>query len=146
MTGCRFADTAMEFNAKLGNPSDKIPVDKEKYQRLVGKLIYLPHTRPNISYAIRTGSQFMHAPYEEYMEAVNHILRYLKTIPSKGLVFRKANRKCIEAYTDSDWAASITDKKSTSAYCTFMWGHLLLGRVRSQSVVACSSAEAKYEL
>ena len=66
----------------------------------MGKLIYLSHTRPDISYVVSTVSQFMQTPYEEHMKAVNRILRYLKIIPDK---------KCIEAYTDSDWARSIVD-------------------------------------
>ena len=97
MTGCKLVDTSMEFNAKLGNFVWKVSVDQEKYQRLVGKLIYLSHTRSYISYAVSTVSQFMQAPYEEHMEVVNRILRYLKTTPSKGLMFRKIGKKCIEA-------------------------------------------------
>jgi len=62
----------------------------------------------------------MQAPYEEHMEAVNRILRYLKSTLGKGLMFRKSDRKCIEAYTDSDWAGSVIDRKSTSGYCTFV--------------------------
>ena len=50
MLGCRPADTPIEFNCKLRNSGDKVPVDKEQYQRLVGKLIYLSHTEPYISY------------------------------------------------------------------------------------------------
>ncbi|KAL0552943.1 hypothetical protein IC582_012078 [Cucumis melo] len=120
MLGCRPADTPIEFNCKLGNSDDQVPVDKEQYQRLVGKLIYLSHTRPDISFAVSVVSQFMQAPYEKHMEAVNRILRYLKNTPGKGLMFRKTNKKTIEAYTDSDWAGS------------------------KQSVVARSSAEAEY--
>ena len=119
MLGCRPADTPIEFNCKLGNSDDQVPVDKEQYQRLVGKLIYLSHTRPNISFAVNVVSQFMQAPYEKHMEAVNKILRYLKTTPGKGLVFRKTDRKTIEAYTDADWARCV-DKKSTSGYCNFV--------------------------
>ncbi|KAA0025813.1 Beta-galactosidase [Cucumis melo var. makuwa] len=78
MLGCRPADTPIEFNCKLGNSDDQIQVDKEQYQRLVGKLIYLSHTRPNISFAVSAVSQFMQAPYEKYMEVVNRILRFLK--------------------------------------------------------------------
>ncbi|KAL0556912.1 hypothetical protein IC582_005429 [Cucumis melo] len=102
MLGCRPADTPIEFNCKLGNSDDQVPVDKEQYQRLVGKLIYLSHTRPDISFAVSVVSQFMQAPYEKHMEAVNRILRYLKNTPGKGLMFRKTNRKTIEAYIDSD--------------------------------------------
>ncbi|KAA0049857.1 Beta-galactosidase [Cucumis melo var. makuwa] len=144
MLGCRPADTPIEFSCKLGNSDDQVPVDKEQYQRLVGKLIYLSHTRPDISFAVSVVSQFMQAPYEKHMEAVNRILRYLKNTPGKGLMFRKTNRKTIEAYTDSDWAGSVIDRKSTSGYCTFVWGNLVTWRSKKQSVVARSSAEAEY--
>ncbi|KAL4038587.1 hypothetical protein IC575_002209 [Cucumis melo] len=50
--GCRPVDTPIELNCKLGNSDDQVPVDKEQYQRLVGKLIYLSHTRPNISFVV----------------------------------------------------------------------------------------------
>ncbi|KAA0062437.1 putative mitochondrial protein [Cucumis melo var. makuwa] len=89
-------------------------------------------------------SQFMQAPYEEHMEAVKRILRYLKTTLDKGLMFRKTNKKTIEAYTDSDWAGSIVDRKSTSSYCTFVWGNLVTWRSNKQNVVSRSSVEAEY--
>lgn len=54
----------------------------------------------------------MQAPYKEHMEAMNRILRYLKSSPGKGIMFRKTDKKCIEAYTDSDWAESILTKSS----------------------------------
>nr|KYP37763.1 hypothetical protein KK1_041022 [Cajanus cajan] len=58
--------------------------DKGRYQRLVGKLIYLSHTRPNIAYAVNVVSQFMHDPRKPHMDAVERILRYLKSAPGKG--------------------------------------------------------------
>ncbi|KAL4025831.1 hypothetical protein IC575_014237 [Cucumis melo] len=128
MSGCRPADTPIEFNCKLGNSDNQVPVDKEQYQRLVGKLIYLSHTRPDISFAVSVVSQFIQAPYEKHTEAVNIILRYLKNTSGKGLMFRKTNRKTIEAYTDSDWAGSVVDRKSTSGYCTFVWNNLVTWR------------------
>ncbi|KAA0045052.1 Cysteine-rich RLK (receptor-like protein kinase) 8 [Cucumis melo var. makuwa] len=144
MLGCRPANTPIEFNCKLGNSDDQVPVDKEQYQRLVGKLIYLSHTRPDIFFVVSVVSQFMQAPYKKHMEAVNRILIYLKHTPGKGLMFRKTNRKTIEAYTDSDWAESVIDRKSTSSYCTFVWGNLVTWRSKKQSVVARSSVEAEY--
>ncbi|KAL4012021.1 hypothetical protein IC575_029093 [Cucumis melo] len=145
MLGCRPADTPIEFKCKLGNSDDQVSVDKEQYQRLVGKLIYLSHTRPDISFAVSVVSQFMQAPYEKHMEAINRILRYLKNTPGKGLMFRKTNRKTNEAYTGSDWTGSVIDKKSTSGYCTFVWGNLVTWRSKKQSVVARSSAKAEYK-
>ncbi|KAA0041351.1 Cysteine-rich RLK (receptor-like protein kinase) 8 [Cucumis melo var. makuwa] len=84
-------------------------------------------------------NQFMQAPYEEHMEAVKRILRYLKTTPDKGLMFRKTNKKAIEAYTDSDWAGSVVDRKSTSSYCTFVWGNLVTWRILSDLHQGCET-------
>lgn len=92
---CHPIDTSIEFNAKLRNTSDRIPVDKEKYQSLMRKLIYLYHIRPDISYVMSIVNQFMQIPYEDYIEVVNKIMRYLKTIPGKGLRLRMTNRRCI---------------------------------------------------
>ncbi|KAA0037175.1 Na(+)/H(+) antiporter NhaD [Cucumis melo var. makuwa] len=86
----------------------------------------------------------MQALYDEHREAVNRIMKYLKTTPSKGLMFRKSNKKTIGAYTDSDWAGSIVDRKFTSGYCTFVWRNLITWKSKKQSVVARSSVK-EYE-
>ncbi|PON63976.1 hypothetical protein PanWU01x14_127430 [Parasponia andersonii] len=89
-------------------------------------------------------SQFMHTPCEEHMETVFRILLYLKGTPRKGLFFKKNENRSIEALTDADWAGSITDRKSTSGYCTFVWGNLVTWRSKKQFVVARNSAEAEF--
>ncbi|CAM8951545.1 unnamed protein product [Rhodiola kirilowii] len=144
MSGCKPADTPTEPNVKLGDVKDGVPVDKGRYQRLVGKLIYLSHTRPDIAFAVSLVSQFMHCPCEEHLEAVYRIIRYLKSTPGKGLFFGKNKNRGIEVYTDADWAGSISDRRSTSGYCTFLWGNLVTWRSKKQSVVARSSAEAEF--
>lgn len=89
MSGCRPVDTPMDANSKLGvNPEDE-PVNRDRYQRLVGKLLYLTHTRPDISFVVIMVSQFLNKPSKEHMEVVYRILRYLKNDPKKGLMFRK---------------------------------------------------------
>ncbi|XP_022869604.1 uncharacterized protein LOC111389002 [Olea europaea var. sylvestris] len=84
---CKPADIPIIQNHKLGEYSNQVPIDKGRYQRLVGKLIYLSHTRPDIAYAVSVVSQFMHCPSEDPMNAVIQILRYLKSSPGKGLMF-----------------------------------------------------------
>ena len=79
------ATTPIEENHKLGYKKGEVPVDKGAYQRLVGRLIYLSHTRPDIAYAFSVVSQFMHEHYEEHLGAVHRILKYLKGTPRKGL-------------------------------------------------------------
>ncbi|XP_038885965.1 uncharacterized mitochondrial protein AtMg00810-like [Benincasa hispida] len=125
MTECKPIDTPIEVNTKPGDSVEGVPVNKERYQHLIGKLISLSHTRPNICFAVSMVSQFMQAPYEKHMKIVTRILRYLKSTPGKGLLFKKHEKRCIEAYTDSDWVGLVTDRKSTSGYCTFVWGNLV---------------------
>jgi hypothetical protein len=143
MSGCRPADTPMDPNAKLWEKGS-VPVDTGRYQRLVGKLIYLSHTRPDIAFSVSVVSQFMHSPFEEHLEAVYRILRYLKANPGKGLFFKKTSERNVSIFTDADWAGSVTDRRSTSGYCTYVWGNLVTWRSKKQGVVARSSAEAEF--
>jgi hypothetical protein len=144
MLACKPASTPMETNHKLKIFPHQVPTDIGRYQRLVGRLIYLTHTRPDIAYAISVVSQFMHAPNEEHMDAVNRIIRYLKGAPGKGLLFLKTGVSSIIGYTDADWAGDQTTRKSTSGYFTFVEGNLVTWRSKKQKVVARSSAKAEF--
>lgn len=118
--GCKPVDTPTDSNSKLGNNNNNSgPVDKRRYQRLVGKLIYLSHTRLDISFAVSVVSQFMNNPLEKHMEAVYRILRYLKMTPSQGLFFIKTEKKGIEIFVDLDWDGSVKDRQFTSGYYTY---------------------------
>ena len=84
MIGCKAAKTPMELNLKLEAAKPENQVDQEQYQRLVGKLTYLAHTRPNISFAVNMVSQFMHSPGPEHYEAAIRILRYLRGLQGRN--------------------------------------------------------------
>lgn len=85
--------------------------------------MYLVHTRLNIAYAPITVSQFMHNHGVQHMNADMCILKYLKVVPIKGILFTK-NVYCqsLDTYNDVDWARAINDNKSTSGYFTFVEG------------------------
>ena len=144
MLGCKPAETPMDSTVKLEESDGSPPVDKGRYQRLVGKLIYLSHTRPDIGFSVSMVSQFMNNPTEKHMTAVTRILRYLKMTPGKGLFFQRTTKKEIEIFSYADWAGSVTNRRSTSGYCSFVWGNLVTWRSKKQSVVARSSAEAEF--
>ena len=122
---------------------ESVAADKDRYQSLVGKLIYLTHTRPDIGFAVSMVSHSMSNPTETDMRNVNRILQYLKGTPGRGLYFQKNSKRGIEVYTDLDWAGCLSDRNSTTGYCTFVWGNMVTWRSKKQFVVARSSAEAK---
>uniref|UniRef100_A0A2N9EKK0 Integrase catalytic domain-containing protein n=1 Tax=Fagus sylvatica TaxID=28930 RepID=A0A2N9EKK0_FAGSY len=142
--GSKPVATPMEPNLKLMPDKGDFVDDPDTYRRLVGKLIYLTITWPDISYAVSIVSQFMTNPRVPHMNAVIRILKYLKNAPGRGLFYRSSGHLRIEGYTDADWAGSPSDRKSTTGYCTFIGGNLVTWRSKKQSVVARSSAEAEY--
>ncbi|CAL2258010.1 unnamed protein product [Prunus armeniaca] len=144
MLGFKPVNTPMEENHKLGECTDHKPTNKDQYQRLVGRLIYLSHTRPDITHVVSVVSQFLHSPSEVHRDALNRILRYLRSTPGKGLMYSKQGHLDVIGYTDADWAGSQTDRRSTSGYFTFIGGNLVTWRSKKQNVVARSSAEAEY--
>ena len=99
MLACKPVNTPIERNHKLGESKNQMSTDKGCYQQLVGKLIYLSHTRSDIVYAVSVVSQFMHSPREEHMKVVHRILRYLKSAPGRGLPFSKIEVREIKGTT-----------------------------------------------
>ena len=89
-------------------------------------------------------SQYMHDLFQEHLDAMHGILKYLKTTPGKGLFFGKNEKRGVEAYIDADWAGFVDDRKLTTGYCTFVWRNLVTWRSKKQNVVASSSAKAEY--
>ena len=125
MLGSKPVATPIEPNHRLGEAIGEQTVDKEMYQRLVGKLIYLSHTRPDIAYSVSVISQFMHDPIEVHLQAAYRVLHYLKANPGKGIMYKRNSELVLEAYTDADYVGSPVDRKSTSGYCTFLGGNLV---------------------
>ncbi|KAL9264408.1 Retrovirus-related Pol polyprotein from transposon RE1-like protein [Drosera capensis] len=132
MLDCKPADTPMIQNLKLCVDGNQIPTNKERYKRLVGKLIYLSYTRPDIAYAVGIINQFMHDPKEEHMDVVIKIIRYLKDTPGKGITFGKHGHTNIEGYFDADWVGNIVDRKSTIGYFIFVGGNLVTWRSKKR--------------
>ena len=125
MLGSKVLETPIEQNHKIVVGSETGTVNKGSYQRLVGRLIYLSHTRPDIAYAVSVANQFMHDPKESHLKVMHKILHYFKGIPSKGILFKKRGKLSLEAYNDVDYAESLVDRRSTSGYCTLLGGNLV---------------------
>uniref|UniRef100_A0A803KTZ2 Uncharacterized protein n=1 Tax=Chenopodium quinoa TaxID=63459 RepID=A0A803KTZ2_CHEQI len=118
MLDCKPADTPMVMNHGLQIVEGAKPVNQTQYQKLVGKLIYLSHTRPDLAYAVGVVSRFMHKPQKQHLEAVYRILRYLKGTTGKGVIYKNHGHLDLHAFTDADWGADRGSRKSTSGYFT----------------------------
>jgi hypothetical protein len=88
MLGCRPAVSPIDVKTKIGADAGE-HVDRERYQRLIGILIYLCYTRPDISFAVNVVSRYMHDPRKGHMDTVYHIMRYLKSAPEKWPDFQE---------------------------------------------------------
>ena len=132
MLGCKPRYTPLERNWKYERRDDDPPVDKGRYQRLVGRLIYLSLTRLDITYSVSIISQFMHAPTQQHLTVIYHILRYLKGTPNKGLMFQKTKERGAKGFSNANWAGSDIDSRSMSGFYTKLWGNLVTWRSRSK--------------
>ena len=144
MLDCKPAETLIVANHGLQILDGAKLADWEQYQRVVGKLIYLSHTRPYEAYAVGVVSRFMHLLQIQHMTAVMRILRYLKGTSSTSIYFDKNDHLDILAYTDADWAEDRDGRKSTFGYFTLVGGNLVTWKNKKQKVVALSSAEVEF--
>ena len=128
--------TPIEQNHRLREALGEKKVDQKMYQRLVVRLFYLAHTRPDIAYLVSVISQFMHDSREIHLQAAYRVIHYLKTHLGKGILFKKTSDIALAIYTDTDFVVSPLDWRSTTGYCTFLRGNLISWRSKKQNVVA----------
>ncbi|KAG5521631.1 hypothetical protein RHGRI_034005 [Rhododendron griersonianum] len=144
ITDNKTASTPLEPTTRL-TPLDGTPLpDATLYRQLVGSLVYLTVTRPDIAYVVHIVSQFMSAPRSAHFQAVLRILRYFKGTLFHGLYYSAHSSLELCAYSDADWAGDPTDRRSTTCYYFFLGDSLISWRSKKQSLVSRSSTEAEY--
>lgn len=144
LLGARPISHPIEQNHKLALATgDPLP-DPLKYRRLVGRLIYLGVTRPDISYVIHTLSQFMHSPKMEHWEAAVRVVRYLKGTPGQGIFLRADSDLKLIAWCDADHSGCPLTCRSLTAWFIQLGGSPISWKTKKQDVVSRSSAEDEY--
>ncbi|RVW84809.1 Retrovirus-related Pol polyprotein from transposon RE1 [Vitis vinifera] len=144
LLGAKPLSTPMEENNKLLPTVGDLLKNPSTYRRLVGQLIYLTITRPEISYSVHILSQFMQEPRKPHLHAVHHLLRYLKGAPGQGLYFPAKGNLLLRGFCDADWARCSITRRSVTGYCIFLGGAVISWKTKKQTTVSRSSAESEY--
>jgi hypothetical protein len=135
---CKSNKTPMATNAHLNLDVKGKPVDQSLYRSMIGYLLYLTTSRPDIMFSVCLCTHFQANPKESHLSALKRILRYLKHTPNIGLWYPKGANHTLVGFSNSDFAGSLVDRKSTSGACLVSWSS------KKQNLVALSTAEAEY--
>ncbi|KAK5840674.1 secreted RxLR effector protein 161-like [Gossypium arboreum] len=144
MLNCKATSTPVAIGEKLSSQGNFEKVSESTYRSLVGCLLYLTATRPDIIFAISLLSRFMHCCNKKHFQATKRVLRYIKGTKSYEMFFSKVENMKLIGYADSDWAGSIDDMKSTSGYLFTLGSTIFCWSSKKQTVVAQSTAKAEY--
>ena len=144
LLGTKPARSPIDQNHRLALDDSPMYSDPVRYRRLIGRLIYLTITRPELCYSVHVLAQFMQCPREIHWEAATRILRYLKGHPGQGIFLRQNSALQLIAYCDSDWGACPLTRRSLTGYFIFLGGSPISWKTKKQHTVSRSSAEAEY--
>nr|XP_016455079.1 PREDICTED: uncharacterized mitochondrial protein AtMg00810-like [Nicotiana tabacum] len=141
---CTPVVTPLDLNSKLTPTSRELLPDPSLFKRVAGKLNFLQHTRPDLSFSMQHLSQFLNAPKYLHMQAALHVLRYLLNDPAKGMLFNNFVGFSLIAYSDSDWATCYSFIKSVTDFFVILGGNPIFWKSKKQPTVSLSSVEAEY--
>ena len=136
--------TSMSPATKLNKDESGNDVDQRLYRGMIGSLLYLTASRPDIMFSVCLCARYQAAPKESHLIAVKRILRYLKGTLNLGLFYPRDTNFELVGYSDADFAGCRLDRKSTSGACQFIGHSLISWHSRKQNSVALSTAEAEY--
>ena len=144
MTECKSIATPLDRNLKLDADSGAKECEPTQYRQLIGSLIYLTITRPDLSYPVGLLSQFMQTPRDIHFDCAKRILRYVSGTMDYGILYKSATPIRLEGYTDADWAGYKADRRSTSGFVFSLGSGAISWSSKKQPTVALSSTEAEY--
>ncbi|GJT73604.1 putative ribonuclease H-like domain-containing protein, partial [Tanacetum coccineum] len=138
------ASTPIETQKPLVKDKEATDVDVHLYRSMIGTLMYLTASRPNIMFAVCACSRYQVTSKTSHLNAVKRIFRYLKGKPKLGLWYPRVSSFDLDAYSNSDYAGANLDRKSTTRGCQFLGRRLISWQSKKQTIMATSTTEAKY--
>eukprot|EP00253_Pinus_taeda_P015456 PITA_15456 len=144
MEDCKPAPSPFQSGVKLSASCTSPEVDATLYRQLVGKLLYLTHTRPDLSFVVGLVARFMQNPSESHWKAAKRILRYVRGTVQFGIHYSAKAAPLLVGFTDSDWAGDPDDRKSTAGYVFALGSGPITWACKKHAAISLSSAEAEY--
>ena len=148
MVDARPISCPMDVNHKLSETSDSPIVDIHLYRKLIGSLIWLWNTRCDINFPVSLLVGFISAPLHTHWQAGLRILRYLKSTPDLGILYKAdqdgSKATALFEWTDSNWAGDVDSCCSTTGYCFTLGTGAISWSSKKQPTLALSSTEAEY--
>ncbi|GJT17743.1 putative ribonuclease H-like domain-containing protein [Tanacetum coccineum] len=142
--GLQTASIPIETHKPLVKDKEASDVDVHLYRSMIGSLMYLTASRPDIMFAVCACSRFQVTPKTSHLSAVKRIFRYLKGKPKLGLEYPRVSSFDLEAYSDSDYTGANLDRKSIIGGCQFLGRRLIFWQCKKHTIVATSTKEAEY--
>ena len=144
MDKCKEIATPMSPSTYIDKDESGKPIEITKYRGMIGSLLYLTASRPDIMFSVCLCARYQSCPKESHLVAVKRIMKYLKGTTNVGLWYPKGSTCSLYGYTDSDFAGCKLERKSTSGTCHILGNALVSWSCKKQACVALSTAEAEY--
>ncbi|XP_047339710.1 uncharacterized mitochondrial protein AtMg00810-like [Impatiens glandulifera] len=139
-------DTPIETNTRYSLTDGSPLPDPALYLTIIGSLVHLTITRPNIAHDVHIVSQFVTAPTTVHWSVVLRILQYLRGTQFQSLLLSSSSSLDLRAFSDVDWPSDPSDRKSTTGFCIILGDSLISRKRKKQDVISRSSMEAEYRV
>jgi hypothetical protein len=140
----KFHEYTHETKLKLLVDTSSELIDATLYRKIIGSLMYLTNTKPDICFSMNTLSQFLVEPGHVHLVSAKHVMRYLKGTLDCGLSYYGDHDFRLSGYTNSDWVGSVSNRKSTSGCCFNLGSSMISWQSRRQSSISLNTVEAEY--
>ncbi|XP_073056985.1 secreted RxLR effector protein 161-like [Primulina eburnea] len=134
----------MGSTEKLSKDDVAAGVDNTQYRSIIGSLLYLSASRPDIMFSVCLYARYQADPKVTHLKAVKRILRYISGTVDLGLWYTKETNTNLVGFSDADWAGNLDDRKSTTGGCFYLGNNLVSWYSRKQNCVSLSTAESEY--
>ena len=140
----KHAFTPMSSSTKLSLDSSEVKVSPTLYRSIIGSLLYLTASRPNVAFSVGVCARYQATLKESHLTAMRRIIRYINGTSKYGLWYSKDSNDCLASYSGVDWAGSVDDRKSTSGKCFYLESNLVSWMSKKQTSISLYTAEAEY--